>query len=162
MASSGGIDALEPLTTERLFLEPITEQVARSIAAGDVTALGAADGWPQEGTGNGVALALEHGHPPGWLVRLDGRVIGDCGMRRPVDEAGCVEIGYGLASPYRGQGVGTEVAVAITDWFLSRPEVSVVRASTAATNTASGRVLVKAGFTLVGTTENEHVYERRP
>jgi RimJ/RimL family protein N-acetyltransferase len=40
-------------------------------------------------------------HPPGWLVTADGAVIGDISTHGPVDEAGRVEIGYGLAAPSR-------------------------------------------------------------
>jgi [ribosomal protein S5]-alanine N-acetyltransferase len=154
------IDHFEPLQTSRLRLEPITDEVARSIANGDVTGLAAAEGWPQAGTMNGVALAIEHGHPAGWLVRFSDRVIGDCGIHAPVDDAGCVEIGYGLAAAYRGQGFGTEVVAAVSDWLLAQPSVSTVRARTLPTNAASRRVLEKAGFTSVGTTEDENVYER--
>ncbi len=155
------IEHFEPLQTSRLHLEPITDDVARSIASGDVADLGAADGWPQEGTRNGVTLALEHGHPPGWLVRSAAGVIGDCGIRAPVDDAGCVEIGYGLAGPYRGQGFGTEVVIAISDWLLGQPSVSAVRARTLPSNAGSRRVLEKAGFTVVGTADDEILYERR-
>lgn len=155
------IEAFDPLATVRLSLEPITAQVARSIAAADVSDLGAADGWPQAGTRNGVAMALEHGHPAAWLVRWEGRVIGDCGIHRPVDDTGSVEIGYGLACGYRGRGFGSEIVAAISDWLLAQPGVSRVRASTLATNTASRRVLEKAGFTLVSSTDEGTVYERR-
>ena len=130
------------------------------IASGDVAGLGAADGWPQAGTKNGVTLAIEHGHPAGWLVRCSGRVIGDCGIHAPVDDAGCVEIGYGLAGPFRGQGFGTEVVLAISDWLLAQPIVSTVRARTQSSNAASRRVLEKAGFTMVDTREGESVYAR--
>jgi ribosomal-protein-alanine N-acetyltransferase len=158
--TEGVIEHFDPLQTSRLHLEPISAQVARSIADGDVADLGAADGWPQAGTKNGVALAIEHGHPAGWLVRCSGRVIGDCGIRAPVDDAGCVEIGCGLAGPYQGQGFGIEVVMAISDWLLARPIVSTVRARTLPSNAARRRVLEKAGFTMVGTTEDESVYER--
>ncbi|HTW06655.1 MAG TPA: GNAT family N-acetyltransferase [Acidimicrobiales bacterium] len=155
------IEHFDPLQTSRLSLEPVTAQLALSIAAGDVAGLGAAEGWPQAGTKNGVALAIEHGHPAGWLVRWDDRVIGDCGIRSPVDDTGCVEIGYGLAELYRGRGFGTEVVVAISDWLLGQSSVSAVRATTLVTNAASRRVLEKAGFAIVGTTQDGVVYERR-
>ena len=130
------------------------------IASGDVAGLSAADGWPQAGTKNGVTLAIEHGHPAGWLVRCSGRVIGDCGIRAPVDDAGCVEIGYGLAGPYQGQGFGSEVVTAISEWLLAQPVVSTVRACTLPSNAASRRVLEKAGVSVMGTTDEECVYER--
>lgn len=155
------IESFEPLHTSRLFLEPISAELARSIASGDVAGLDAADGWPQAGTKNGIALAVEHGHPPGWLVRCSGLVIGDCGIRAPVDEAGCVEIGYGLAGPYRGQGFGNELVKAISDWLIAQPTVSTVQACTLPSNFASRRALEKAGFTMVGTAQDETVYERQ-
>ncbi len=134
--------------------------VARLIAAGDVDDLAPAEGWPQPGTKNGVSHALEHGRPAGWLVRLDGRVIGDCGTKGPVDDCGGVEIGYGLARPCWGQGFGTEVVEAISDWLLAQPGVTAVRANTVPTNIASRRVLEKAGFVNVGGDEREILYER--
>lgn len=155
------IEHFDPLRTSRLHLEPITAQVALSIAAGDVAGLDPGDGWPHANTKNGVAMALEHGQPAGWLVRWEGQVIGDCGIHAPADDDGCVEIGYGLAGPYRGRGFGTELVVAISDWLLARRDVSTVLASTSATNFASRRVLEKAGFTMVGATEDETVYRRR-
>jgi RimJ/RimL family protein N-acetyltransferase len=154
------IERFDPLITARLRLEPITPELARLIAAGVTDGLGAADGWPHEHTKDGVALAIEHGHPAGWLVRFEGEVIGDCGIHRPVDDAGRVEIGYGLAAPYRGRGLGTEAVVAISDWLLAREDVVVVQASTWADNVASRRVLEKAGFTMVGTRVGDCLYER--
>ena len=154
------IEHFDPLQTSRLRLEPITAEVARLIASGDVSGLGVADGWPQAGTKNGVALAIEHGHPAGWLVRCSGSVIGDCGIRAPVDDAGRVEIGYGLADPYQGQGFGSEVVTAISDWLLAQPVVATVCARTLPSNAASRRVLEKAGFVMVRATDDECVYER--
>lgn len=155
------IEHFDPLQTNRLRLEPIIAEVARLIASGDVAGLGVADGWPQAGTKNGVALAIGHGHPVGWLVRCAGRVSGDCGIHAPVYDAGCVEIGCGLADPYRGQGFGTELAQAISDRLLGQSIVSTVRARTDRSNAASRRVLEKAGFTVVDAREEEEtVYER--
>jgi RimJ/RimL family protein N-acetyltransferase len=154
------IGQFEPLETRRLLLEPITEEIAHAIRRGDVAALDAAAGWPQPGTVAGVTLALEHGHPPGWLVRSGGRVIGDCGIRAPVDAVGSVEIGYGLAGPFQGQGLGTELVTAISGWLLAQPAVATVRARTVPSNAPSRRVLEKAGFTLVEATEESCLYER--
>ena len=151
----------EPLETGRLCLVPITDEVARAIMTGDVAVLDPAPGWPQAGTVAGVTLALEHGHPPGWIVRREGQVIGDCGIRAPVDSAGSVEIGYGLADSFQGQGLGTEMVTAMSDWLLGQPAVSPVRARTLPSNAPSRRALEKAGFTLVETTDEACFYERR-
>lgn len=140
------IARFEPLETPRTRLEPITFEVARAIVAGDLSGLDPGEGWPHEDTLDALGEPVEDGHAPGWLVVLDGQVIGDCGTHGPVAADGSVEIGYGLAGPYRGRGLGSEIVVAISDWLIARPEVCTVRASVVADNLASRRVLEKAGF----------------
>ena len=156
---------LHPLRTARLRLEPVTTETARAILAGDLSGLtaaglAAADGWPHEDTADGLAMAVKAGYPPGWLITAGGTVIGDCGTHGPVDAAGCVEIGYGLAAPCRGQGYGSEAVAAVTEWLLSQPEVRQVQAHTLTSNVPSRRVLEKAGFRYVGLDEGEALYQR--
>jgi RimJ/RimL family protein N-acetyltransferase len=156
---------LAPLQTARLRLEPLAAETARAIVAGDlsgltVAGLTVADGWPHEDTADGLAMAGKGGYPPGWLVTVGGAVIGDIGTHGPVDEAGRVEIGYGLAAPSRGQGYGSEAVAAVTDWLLSQPGVRQVRAHTLTSNAPSRRVLEKAGFAYVGLDEGEALYQR--
>lgn len=154
------LDRFDLLQTCRLVLEPITAQMARSIAAGELAGLAVAEGWPQAGTRNGVTFALERGHPAGWLVRHAGLVIGDCGIHAPPDDAGGVEIGYGLAAPYQGRGLGSEIVLAISDWLLAQPDVSTVRARTLPSNGASRRVLERSGYTMVCAVDGQILYER--
>ncbi len=151
---------LASLRTARLRLEPVTTETARAILVGDLSGLTPADGWPHEDTADGLTMAIKGGYPPGWLITADGAVIGDCGIHGPVDEAGSVEIGYGLAAPSRGQGYGSEAVAAVTGWLLGLPEVRQVIARTLISNTPSRRVLEKAGFQLVDTDADEAVYER--
>jgi len=154
-------DQFDPLDTPRLHLEPVSPDVAVAIVAGDLRGLQPGEGWPHSDTKDGMALAAKHGHPAAWLVTLDGRVIGDCGTHGPVDGAGAVEIGYGLAHPYRGQGFGTEVVLAMSAWLLAQPGVVSVRARTLAANVASRRVLEKSGFQITGGSATESIYELR-
>ena len=156
---------LAPLRTARLRLEPMTADTARAILAGDLSGLtaaglAAADGWPHEDTADGLAMAVKAGYPPGWLITVGGTVIGDCGIHGPVDEAGSVEIGYGLAAPSRGQGYGSEAVAVLTEWLLSQPGVRQVRAHTLTDNAPSRRVLEKAGFRYLGLDEGEALYQR--
>jgi RimJ/RimL family protein N-acetyltransferase len=160
----GGMELL-PLQTARLRLEPLTAEAARAILAGDLSGLAAAgltaaDGWPHEDTADGLAMAVKAGYPPGWLITAGGTVIGDFGTHGPVDEAGRVEIGYGLAAPSRGHGYGSEAVLAVTEWLLSQPEVRQVRAHTLTSNAPSRRVLEKAGFRYLGLDEGEALYQR--
>lgn len=149
----------EALTTARLVLAPVGDRLARAILAGNLDGLEPAEGWPHDDTKNGLAMAVAHGQPAGWLVNLAGQTIGDCGTHGPADEAGVVEIGYGLAAPFRGRGYGSEVVAAITGWLLSRPEVRAVRATVLSHNAPSRRVLEKAGFVLVAERRRELAYE---
>jgi RimJ/RimL family protein N-acetyltransferase len=151
---------LVPLETARLRLEPVTAGAARAIISGDLSGLTAGEGWPHQDTTDGLAMAVASGTPPGWLITLDGTVIGDGGTHGAVDGDGGVEIGYGLAAPYRGQGYGTEAVAAITEWLLGLPEVRYVRARTLIGNAASRRVLQKAGFWLAGFHQGHAIYQR--
>ena len=114
--------SVPPLRTARLSLEPLTATLARAILAGDLSGLSAAPGWPHEHTAAGLAHAVHDGYAPGWLITTAGQVIGDGGTHGGPDERGCVEIGYGLAAPYRGQGLGSEAVMAMTAWLIAQPD----------------------------------------
>ncbi len=88
-----------------------------------------------------------------WLFvhRHDCTLIGDGGFKGPPSNDGSVEIGYALASAYRGQGLATEAARALTAWAFTHPEVTTVRAETLVAGYASMRVLAKVGMTRTGT-----------
>ena len=151
---------LAPLPTARLRLVPLTAETARAIVAGDLSGLTTAKGWPHDDTVDGLGMAVKGGQSPGWLITANGAVIGDIGTHGQVDEAGRVEIGYGLAAPSRGQGYGTEAVAVVTEWLLSQPGVREVRAHTLTDNMPSRRVLEKAGFACTGIEDGEAVYER--
>lgn len=151
----------DPIDTARLRLLPISADEARAIVAGDLAGLSPAEGWPHDDTADGLSMAIEHGQPAGWMVTLEGEVIGDCGTHGPTDNTGTVEIGYGFAAPYRGRGYGSEVVRAITEWLLQQQGVRTVRASTLKDNSASRRVLGKADFRFIDFDEEDQaVYER--
>lgn len=90
---------------------------------------------------------------PGRLVRgasvvVDGRVVGDGMMRTQRDDEGRVQfwIGYALHPDVWGQGVATEVARELR--AVGHELGLAVWADAYADNTASHRVLEKAGLTL--------------
>jgi RimJ/RimL family protein N-acetyltransferase len=133
----------ERVVTPRLVLEPVSPALVEAIVAGDLSSLRPGEGWPHADTVDG----LRAGTP--WLVLLDGVVIGDCGTHGPPTD-GEVEVGYGLAAPYRGRGFGNEVAGGLTEWLLAQPAINrVVANDVLADNTPSRRALERAGFALV-------------
>lgn len=136
------------ITTPSLILEPLPVEAARAIVAGDVSAVQPGRGWPHANTLDGLRNALTRGHAPGWLVTLDGLVIGDCGTHGDPDDRGEVELGFGLAAPYRGRGYGSEVALGLSRWLLAQPGVHRVLGRAELGNTPSRRALERAGFEL--------------
>ena len=127
-------------------LVPLRAEQARRIAGGDLVGVEHAAGWPHDDTVDGLSL-VESG-ARAWLVVLDGVVIGDCGTTGP--RGPVVEIGFGLAAECRGRGYGTEVVRLLVASLQDDPIVSSVVAHTLPENTASRRVLEKAGFAFDG------------
>ena len=59
--------------------------------------------------------------------------------------------GYGLAAPFRGRGLGTELVGLLAGWAAAQPGVRRVTAEVLVGNVASRRALEANGFALVGT-----------
>jgi RimJ/RimL family protein N-acetyltransferase len=143
------VQNLERVLTPRLTLEPVSQAAAQAVLAGDLSGVPAGDGWPHADTLDRLRTAVNGGHEPGWFVLLEGVVIGDCGIHGDPDDAGDVELDYGLAVPYRGRGYGSEVIVALSRRLLRRPGVRrVVARQVPKDNIASRRALERAGFEL--------------
>jgi RimJ/RimL family protein N-acetyltransferase len=140
----------EQIETRRLVLVPMSVETGRAILGGDVSVVEHAEGWPHADTLDAMRMAVDDEAAwPVWLVTLDGRVIGDCGTVGWVDDAGEVDIGYGLATEHRGAGYGTELVDGLAQWLLQRSGVQrVVAREVPAENTPSRRALERAGFTL--------------
>lgn len=79
-----------------------------------------------------------------------GLVIGTVGFKGPPDNEGMVEIAYGIVPAFQSRGYATEAAEAATGFAFDHQEVSLVRAHTLPTNTASTQVLTKCGFEQMG------------
>ncbi|HEV2590253.1 MAG TPA: GNAT family N-acetyltransferase [Gaiellaceae bacterium] len=132
--------------------------MASAVVAGDLSEVVPGEGWPHDDTLDGLRMGLAQGHVVAWLATLDGVVIGDCGTHGEPDESGDVELGYGLAAPYRGRGYGTEVVVGLSQWLLAQDGVQrVVARRVCVANMASRRALERAGFTQE-TADEEHAW----
>jgi RimJ/RimL family protein N-acetyltransferase len=152
------------LRTARLVLVPQTRQAATALLEGADCGLPLAEGYPHADTLDGLRMYVEHGGPDdgGWFVTLteDGRVVGDCGTLGWVDDRGRVEIGYGLAAPFRGQGLGTEAVRVLVDWVAAQPDVRAVTASVEVGNEPSRRLLHRLGFAVVGEADGHWQLQR--
>ena len=145
---------LPRLTGASVALVPVTLELARAVVAGAdleplLAPLRAGRGWPHADTVDALRPLAEHveeGGDGGWLVVRDGEVVGDCGWRGGPDAAGDVVIGYGLAAPARGQGLGTEAVALLCAWAERQPGVQRIVADVHADNEASRRLLRRLGF----------------
>ena len=85
-----------------------------------------------------------------WMIELkDGTHIGELCFKG-ITENGAAEIGYGISAKYQGCGYATEAVSALVDWALKQIGVVCIQAETDESNTASQRVLEKAGFMPTG------------
>jgi len=81
------------------------------------------------------------------IVRRDGdRVVGGLCFKGPPDGLGQVEVGYGIEAQYQNHGYMTEALRAACQWALAQPGVQAVIAETDMEDSASQRVLQRAGF----------------
>ena len=115
----------EQIVTERLVLEPLSQETARAVVEGEPDGLARGEGWPHEDTLDALGMVAAYGSEA-WLIYEAGLVIGDAGTHGPPDEDGDVEIGYGIAEPARGRGLASEFVPALAQHVLARPEVSRV------------------------------------
>lgn len=129
------------------MLQPVTRELARAVLAGDLSGIRVGPGWPHPDTADAMAMALAPDAGPTWVITADGVVIGDCGGFSWPDANGVVEIGYGLAEPFRGKGFATEAAEGMCRWLFTEAGAKVITATgVKADNVASRRVLEKIGF----------------
>src|SRR4051794_30419435 len=138
----------ERIVTARLVLEPLTAETAKAVLEGTPDGLVRGEGWPHADTLDGLRMR-ETRDVEGWLILLDGIVVGDAGTFGAPDANGDVEIGYGLAAPVRGRGLAREFVPALARHLLTRPGVRrVVAREVLADNVPSRRALEGAGFRL--------------
>ena len=151
------IDEAGEIAGEGLLLVPVPADRVDAVLAGDLYPFTAGPGWPRDDTEAALSFRAVRGMT--WLITVDGVVVGELGTKGPPDAAGAVEIGYGLAGPSRGRGVGTRAASLLVRWLLARDDVRRVIAHVDPVNEPSIRLLRRLGFTRTGQVGVEDVYE---
>jgi ribosomal-protein-alanine N-acetyltransferase len=86
-----------------------------------------------------------------FAIAVNGEAVGGIGFEVRGDvERVSAEIGYWLGEPFWGRGITTEALVAVTGYAIATHGLTRVYAVPFAWNTASCRVLEKAGYVLEG------------
>jgi RimJ/RimL family protein N-acetyltransferase len=128
-------------------LDPVADAGHRdALLAGDVGELDVAPGWPHEDTRPGMSF-LDSGGRAFLIIDDDGRIAGECGTKSQPNSDGVVEIGYGLAAPSRGKGLGTAAVRALVGELRDDPAVRGIEAEVHIGNEPSLRILESLGFT---------------
>jgi RimJ/RimL family protein N-acetyltransferase len=155
-----------PLETERLCLRQPVERDAEAIIAivGDWEIARRLARVPHPYTDADVRFFFEHVVPnePTWAIvwRQSCCVIGMIGLS-PAADGESAELGYYIARDHWGRGVATEAAQAITRVGLKSFGYRKLTSGYYADNPASGRVLTKLGFTVIGTASRPCMAEGR-
>jgi GNAT superfamily N-acetyltransferase len=126
-------------------LELVDLPTVTALLAGDLGDRVAAPGWPHSGTAPGLGF-VRSGGTSYLVLDDDGRLVGECGTKAPPDDEGMVEIGYGLAAPSRGRGIGRRAVAELVSRLAAMPEVHVIEAEVHVTNTPSRRIVQGLGF----------------
>lgn len=94
----------------------------------------------------------EAGQQADWGIveKSSGRFVGACGLL-PVPEHSRAELGYVLSREYWGRGLMPEAVRAMIRFSFEKLDLNRVEARCIAENTASGRIMEKAGMTYEGT-----------
>lgn len=160
------------LSTSRLILRPAemadAEQTQRLFPHWEVVRyLAARVPWPY--TPDGAATYYREIALPGmargeewhWSLRLrtnPAQLIGLISLMKRAED----NRGFWLGLPWQGQGLMTEAADAVTDFWFDTLGFAEMRVAKAAANTASRRISEKQGMRLVGVAEREYVCGRMP
>jgi len=98
-----------------------------------------------------LAFAVGADEPTNFAIEVDGEAAGAIGYVRSADvERYSAEIGYWLGESLWGRGIVTEAVRLLTDYAFDAVNLLRLFALPFADNTASTRVLEKAGYVLEG------------
>ncbi len=111
-------------------------------------------------------LGWQHEHPRrrfqlAIVRREDGRLIGNCGIRRKPGNDWEADIGYELTPDCWGNGYATEAARAIVDFGFKDLGLRRISSWCIADNVASARVLERLGFQREGRLRRNEYFKGR-
>lgn len=151
---------IEKLETERLLLIPFTKQLCHLINDKNFIelknkGLNASEGYPDLETLDTIPkiianIELSDG-PTGfesWVIisKKEMKIIGDIGFKGIPNQAGEIDLGYGIIASERRKGYAFEAAKSLTNWAFSNSEVKKITAKCLIENEASYKTLEKLNF----------------
>lgn len=93
-----------------------------------------------------------------FAITVEGKIVGSIvAFRQENVHRRTAELGYYLAEEYWGKGIMPEAVKQICDYIFSNSDILRIYAEPFAYNTASCRVLEKAGFQYEGTLRNNAI-----
>lgn len=99
-----------------------------------------------------TTLAADEDSQYAWAITVDGKPIGSVGIfRKDNIHSRTAEIGYYIAEPYWGKGIVSDAVRQACDYVFEHTDIIRIFAEPFSFNTASCRVLEKAGFVFEGT-----------
>lgn len=97
-------------------------------------------------------LGAEKDSKYGWAITVDDKAIGSIGVSRKDNvHRYTAEMGYYIAEPYWGKGIGTIAVKEVCDYIFKNTDILRIFADPFSYNDASCRILEKAGFVYEGT-----------
>lgn len=159
------------LETRRLILRPLGLEDAEQIQArfphwAIVKYLAKVVPWPYPADGAHTFLqraltAMERGEAWHWSIRLKTHpdlLIGSIGLIRDGD----TNRGFWISPAWQRQGLMSEAADAVTDYWFDVLKFPVLRTNKAVENKGSSRISEKQGMRMVGIEERDFVCGRLP
>lgn len=103
-------------------------------------------------------LSADENETFAFAITIDGKAIGSIGVFRQGNiHRQTAELGYCIAEEYWGKGIMTEAVKQICKYVFEKSDIIRIYAEPFAYNTASCRVLEKAGFQYEGTLRNNAI-----
>ncbi len=166
---------IQRLVTERLIIIPMTHSMICSVLSGNndmYMNMGINNNgkWPLPDTMDILHFIKDNmnkndvvsGFDVWMVVKKDGMtVIGDAGFKGEPNEAGEIEIGFGLIPEEQQKGYGYELACALMDWAAQQAEVKIIKADCLLDNIGSKKLLQKCGMSEVSRDSELIYWEKR-
>ena len=163
---------IEKIETDRLLLIPFTKQLCHLVNDKNFVALqnngfNAGEGYPDQETLDTIPkivanIELSNG-PTGfesWVIitKKAMKIIGDVGFKGIPNQAGEIDLGYGIIASERKKGYAFEASKALCDWAISQENVNRITARCLIENEGSYKILEKLNFKRISLDETMFYY----